>query len=177
MDVKNQSTMRPAGHLLCRSEGDRRWGAAKLSPDNTLGSMKHLPRWTPVAIAIAALLGIHSWHIALLISGDVPFQSAVSIQEALLASLRDVPQTCVLLLPAWLPVLVPLKMVRSSRWVGVVCGAIALAIAVSFGLFVVLRHEWVFGVVAALYAVVGVLHLTNRPIYLASALASPKNGT
>ena len=127
-------------------------------------------RWTPVAIALGTLLAIHGWYVMFMLNGAVP------VESALFASLREIPNTALLLLPAWLPVVVPPKRARLSRWVTVICGAASLAIAISFGAVVALRQEKSFIAVVAIYAVVGLLHLFRRSGAAHGFVASKRNG-
>jgi hypothetical protein len=133
--------------------------------------MERLVRWTPVAIALGTLLVAHGWYVMFMLKGAVPLESA------LFASLREIPNTALLLLPAWLPVMVPSRRTRLSRWVTVICGAISLAVALSFGVVAALRQEKFFVAVAAIYAAVGLLHLFRRLGAVQSFVASKCNGT
>ena len=139
--------------------------------------MGRLPRWSAAAIALVTLVAIHGWSVAFLLSGGMPLQGALSVQQAVFASLREIPSTAVLFLPAWLPILVPSKMIRLSRWVAVICGAVSLAVAISLGIVVALRQEWFFVAAAGLYAVIGLLNIADRRSHVPSVVASQHNGT
>lgn len=127
--------------------------------------MRKLTRWGPVAIAILTLLGLHGWHLVFMLGGEAPLSGRVPLSTALMATLRDVPGTALMLFPAWLPALVPGNLPRLARWVTVACGAIALAVGVSFALVFLFEREAMPFVVAAVYGSAGALLLlqANRP--------------
>ena len=122
-------------------------------------------RWGPVAIAILTLLGLHGWHLVFMWGGEAPLSGRVPLSTALLATLRDVPGTVLMLLPAWLPALVPANLPRLARWVTVTCGAIALAVGISFAFVFLFERETMPFVVAAVCGSAGALLLlqANQP--------------
>lgn len=125
--------------------------------------MKQISRWGPLAIAILTLLAIHSWFLVFLLSGAAPLQNSLSFQSALLATLRDLPGTVFALLPLWLPTLVISKWDRFRRWVTLACGAISLAVALSFAFFFALHRDPMAFAVVVVYGAAGALHLLHRP--------------
>jgi hypothetical protein len=114
--------------------------------------------WLPVAFAGIVLLGLHSWYVAVLIQGQFSFQHALAVQDAVVASLRQVPQTVAWLLPAWLPFIVPAAYSRLKRWVTVACAAVASGLALSLVIVVALRQELFFLALGSVYGVVGLLY-------------------
>lgn len=139
--------------------------------------MERLTRWGPVVIAFGTLLAIHTWLVVSLLNGTLPLLNGLPIKAAILASLRDLPSTVLMLLPAWLPFAVPPRMARLSGWATVICGAVSLGVAISFAVVVALRQEKFFLAVAALYASVGLLHLGHRFASAPNVAASGHNGT
>jgi hypothetical protein len=124
--------------------------------------MKHITRWGPLAIAMLTLLAIHSWFLVFMLRGAAPLQSSSSFQPALLASLRDLPGTASALLPVWLPALIPSKWHRLQKWATLICGAIALAVALSFVFVVALHQDQMAFAVSVVYGAAGALHLLHR---------------
>ena len=125
--------------------------------------MEPIARWAPMAIALCIVLAVSAWFVTHLLKAEP------SSQSVLLALLRELPSLILLLLPLWLPGLMPTRS-KHFRWVTLCCGALALGIAVSFGTVVVLRGEQFFVAVATVYAVGGVLHLYR--VWLLSPLRS-----
>ena len=121
--------------------------------------MNKLARWGPVAIAILTLLGLHGWHVVFMWRGEAPLSDRVPFPAAFFATLRDVPGTALMLLPAWLPAVVPTKWPRLARWVTVICGAIALAVCISFAFVFLFEREVMPFAVAAVYGLAGALLL------------------
>jgi hypothetical protein len=115
------------------------------------------------------LLALHGWHLATMLRGEM------AVQTALLISLRELAGTTLMLAPAWLPSVVPPKYL--SRWNTVLCGAVSLAIAVSFAAVVVLRRETFLVAVVAIYGIAGLLHLARRSPSTSRSAVAPKNGT
>jgi hypothetical protein len=134
--------------------------------------MKQIARWGPIVIAALATLTFHTWYLVFLLRGDAPFFGATSLRLALVASIRDLPASVFMFLPAWLPALVPSKWLRLQRWMTLICGAVSLAIAASFAIVVAVHREYAVLAVVALYAAVGALHL-QQPLVPSTAKAAP----
>ncbi len=113
--------------------------------------------WLPVAFAGVVLLGFHGWLVAFLVEGEVSFQPPMAVQDAVLASLRELSQTVVWLVPAWLPFVVPAAYPKLKRWVTLACAAVASGLALS--LFVVQLWQELFSfAVGSVHGVVGLLY-------------------
>ena len=136
------------------------------------GVMRKVARWGPLVIAALATLAFHTWYLIFMLRGDAPFFSANSLQVALVASLRDLPATVFMFIPAWLPALVPSKWFRLQRWTTLICGAVSIAIAASFAVVVAVHRDYASLAVVALFAAVGALHL-HLPLVRRTAKAAP----
>ena len=115
--------------------------------------------WLPVAFAGIVLLAIHCWYVAFSVRAEFSFQHALSAQDAVVASLLQLPQTVAWLLPAWLPFVVPAAHAKLKRWVTVACAAVALGLALSLFVMVALRQELFFLAVGGVYGVIGLLYV------------------
>ena len=140
--------------------------------------------WLPVAFAGIVLLAIHCWYVAFSVRAEFSFQHALSAQDAVVASLLQLPQTVAWLLPAWLPFVVPAAHAKLKRWVTVAYAAVALGLALSLFVMVALRQELFFLAVwgrirrdwSALCASVGVSRAPERGPSRACRLTPPSSG-
>jgi hypothetical protein len=132
--------------------------------------------WLPVAFAGIVLLGFHGWYVAFLIQAQFSFQHALAVQDAVVASLRQLPQTVAWLLPAWLPFIVPAAYPRLKRWVTVACAAVASGLALSLFVVVAWRQELFFFALGSVYGVVGFLYVLQLAYPLRCSKARRAHG-
>ena len=132
--------------------------------------------WLPLAFAGIVLLGFHGWYVAFLIQAQVSFQHAVAVQDAVVASLRQLPQTVAWLVPAWLPFIVPTAYPRLKSWVTVACAAVASGLALSLFVLVALRQELFFLALGSVYGVVGLLFVLQLAYPVRWSKASRAHG-
>jgi hypothetical protein len=116
-----------------------------------------------VGVAVVASAAVHGWYATFLV------RNSVSIHDALIASVQGLPKTLAVLLPAWLPALIPLRHPRLNKWVSLVCGSVSLALGVSFGVVFALTREAFAVPLTVVFGVVGVLLL--GPLMRAPKLA------
>ena len=121
----------------------------------TLHLMERLRNSVPVLLAMLVVTLLHGWHASVLLLEDISTSAALSLV------LRGIPATLLALSPAWLPALVPSSVPLLRKWVRLVCGAVAAAIALSFVVVFALDPEKFLLVVVSVYGVVGACHLAG----------------